>query len=61
MSERVMDEVLSEKNRVSEKVDLSSAPGSVNQEMVEDLGGSWILAAAECQFCVHLDLGGSWI
>lgn len=41
MSERVMDEVLNEKKGVvSENVDLSSAPGLVNQEMVENLRGS---------------------
>lgn len=41
MSERVMAEVLSDKKRVvSENVDLSSAPGSVNQEMVENVRGS---------------------
>ncbi|KAK1378585.1 RING-CH-type domain-containing protein [Heracleum sosnowskyi] len=35
-----MDEVLSEQKRVGQNVDLCSAPGSVNQEVVEDLRGS---------------------
>ncbi|KAL8103582.1 hypothetical protein AgCh_027962 [Apium graveolens] len=40
MSNRVMDEVSSEKNRVSENVALGSAPGSFNQKLVENGRGS---------------------